>query len=165
MASNTQYDSVILKTSAGDITIELLKDKAPKTVKNFTDLAEDGFYDDTRFHRVIEDFMIQGGDPLSADLDQKEQWGTGGPGYTFDDEINDVKLTQGIVAMANRGPNTNGSQFFIVTAEATPWLDGKHTAFGRVTDGMDVVMEINARETDGRDRPVDDVQVNEVVLK
>ncbi len=155
---------VILKTNMGDITIELLADKAPKTVENFVKLAGSGFYDGTRFHRVIKDFMIQGGDPLSKDASKQQLWGTGGPGYQFADEINDVKLVRGILAMANAGPNTNGSQFFIVTTAATPWLDGKHTAFGRVTAGMDVVDKIEGTPTGAADRPTSDVIVEKVTI-
>ena len=136
-----------LHTNHGPIAIELFDDDAPKTVENFTKLARDGFYDGVIFHRVIPDFMIQGGDPTGT--------GSGGPGYTFEDEFNDNKVVRGALAMANAGPNTNGSQFFIVTTEAAPWLDGKHTVFGRVTDGMDVVDAISALETDARDRPHD----------
>ena len=120
-----------MSTNHGDITIELFDEDAPKTVENFKKLAADGFYDGLIFHRIIKDFMIQGGCPQGT--------GTGGPGYTFEDEINEHKAVRGSLAMANAGPNTNGSQFFIVTLEATPWLDGKHTVFGQVTDGMDVV--------------------------
>ena len=126
-----------LHTSMGAIAIELFDDDAPKTVANFKKLAGDGFYDGVIFHRVIPDFMIQGGDPTGT--------GSGGPGYTFEDEFNDHKVERGALAMANAGPNTNGSQFFIVTADACPWLDGKHTVFGRVTDGMDVVDAISGR--------------------
>ena len=123
-----------MTTNHGDIVLELFDEDAPKTVGNFRRLAEDGFYDGLIFHRVIPDFMIQGGCP--------EGTGTGGPGYTFEDEFNDHKVVRGALAMANAGPNTNGSQFFIVTTEAAPWLDGKHTVFGEVTDGMDVVDKI-----------------------
>lgn len=153
-----------IKTNLGIITIELLADKAPKTVENFVNLAGSGFYDGTRFHRVIKDFMIQGGDPLSKDVSKQQLWGTGGPGYQFADEINDVKLVRGILAMANAGANTNGSQFFIVTTAATPWLDGKHTAFGRVTAGMDVVDKIEGTPTGVADRPTSDVIVEKVTI-
>jgi cyclophilin family peptidyl-prolyl cis-trans isomerase len=136
-----------MHTSHGDIEIELFDEDAPKTVENFRTLAADGFYDGIIFHRVIPDFMIQGGCP--------EGTGRGGPGYTFEDEINDHKIVRGTLAMANAGPNTNGSQFFLVTNEATPWLDGKHTAFGRVTSGMDTVDAIEAVPTGAGDRPVD----------
>ena len=134
-----------MHTTHGAIVLELFDDDAPKTVANFRELSERGFYDGLIFHRVIPDFMIQGGCPQGT--------GTGGPGYEFEDEINDHKLVRGSLAMANAGPNTNGSQFFIVTLEATPWLDGKHTNFGQVTGGMDVVDKLEGLPTDGRDRP------------
>jgi cyclophilin family peptidyl-prolyl cis-trans isomerase len=140
-----------MTTNHGTITIELFDDAAPKTVQNFTDLAGKGFYDDLIFHRVIKDFMIQGGCPQGT--------GTGGPGYSFEDEFNDNKVVRGALAMANSGPNTNGSQFFIVTTDAAPWLDGKHTVFGEVTDGMDVVDKIEASETGPGDRPVQDAKI------
>ena len=145
-----------LHTNHGAIAIELYPGEAPKTVANFTKLAGDGFYDGVIFHRVIPDFMIQGGDPTGT--------GRGGPGYTFEDELNDHKVERGALAMANAGPNTNGSQFFIVTADACPWLDGKHTVFGRVTDGMDVVNDISGVDTDGADRPRQDVVIERVEL-
>jgi cyclophilin family peptidyl-prolyl cis-trans isomerase len=145
-----------IHTTMGAIELELFDDDAPKTVENFTKLSRDGFYDGVVFHRVIPDFMIQGGDPTGT--------GMGGPGYQFEDEINDHEIVRGTLAMANAGPNTNGSQFFIVTAEATPWLDGKHTAFGRVTGGMDVVDGISSTPTDGADRPVDEVSIERVEL-
>jgi peptidyl-prolyl cis-trans isomerase B (cyclophilin B) len=145
-----------LHTNHGPIAIELFEADAPKTVENFTKLAQDGFYDGVIFHRVIPDFMIQGGDPTGT--------GSGGPGYTFEDEVNDNKVVRGALAMANAGPNTNGSQFFIVTTEAASWLDGKHTVFGRVTDGMDVVDTISALPTDARDRPASDVVIERVEL-
>ena len=148
--------SATLHTNHGAIAVELFDDDAPKTVENFRTLAGDGFYDGVIFHRVIPDFMIQGGDPTGT--------GSGGPGYTFEDEPNDRKVVRGALAMANAGPNTNGSQFFIVTADACPWLDGKHTVFGQVTDGMDVVDEISALDTDARDRPRDDVTIERVEL-
>ena len=134
-----------METSAGDITLELWPDKAPQTVGNFVGLARQGYYDGLVFHRVIHDFMIQGGCPKGT--------GTGGPGYDFADEINDRKLVRGRLAMANAGPNTNGSQFFIVTAEATPWLDGAHTGFGRVIGGEDVVEALGTTATGPGDRP------------
>jgi peptidyl-prolyl cis-trans isomerase B (cyclophilin B) len=137
----------ILHTNAGPITIELFDDDAPKTVENFRKLASDGFYDGLIFHRVIPEFMIQGGCP--------EGTGTGGPGYTFEDEFNEHKGERGALAMANAGPNTNGSQFFIVTAGEAPWLDGKHTVFGRVTDGMDAVDAIESTPTDQGDSPLE----------
>ena len=145
-----------LHTNVGPIKIEFFDDDAPKTVENFRKLAGDGFYDGLTFHRVIPDFMIQGGCP--------EGTGTGGPGYEFEDEINDHKIERGALAMANRGPNTNGSQFFIVTTEAAPWLDGKHTVFGRVTEGMDAVDAIEGTETDGSDRPVEPQTIERVEL-
>ncbi len=145
-----------LHTNQGAIGVELFDDDAPKTVENFLSLARKGFYDGVIFHRVIPDFMVQGGDPTGT--------GSGGPGYTFDDEFNDHPVARGALAMANAGPNTNGSQFFIVTADACPWLDGKHTVFGRVTDGMDVVDAISALETDARDRPREDVVIERVEL-
>ena len=147
----------VLHTNAGPITIELHDDAAPETVANFRKLAEDGFYDDLTFHRVIPDFMIQGGCP--------EGTGTGGPGYTFDDEFNAHKVVRGALAMANAGPNTNGSQFFIVTTDEAPWLDGKHTVFGRVTDGMDAVDAIEGTETGGGDRPVEVQKIERVDLR
>jgi cyclophilin family peptidyl-prolyl cis-trans isomerase len=143
-----------IQTNKGTIEVELFHEDAPKTVENFMKLARDGFYDGVIFHRVIPDFMIQGGDPTGT--------GSGGPGYKFEDEFNDNKVVRGALAMANAGPNTNGSQFFIVTAEATPWLDGKHTVFGRVTSGMDVVDAIEAVETDARDKPLEDVRMESV---
>ena len=138
-------------TNHGEIRLELFDDDAPKTVENFRTLARDGFYDGLIFHRVIPDFMVQGGCPQGT--------GTGGPGYTFEDEINDHKVVRGALAMANAGPNTNGSQFFIVTAEACPWLDGKHTVFGEVRDGMDVVQAIESQPTDARDRPREEARI------
>ena len=145
-----------MHTNHGQIEVELFDADAPKTVDNFVKLSKDGFYDGLVFHRVIKDFMIQGGDPTGT--------GSGGPGYTFEDEFNDQKVERGALAMANAGPNTNGSQFFIVTADACPWLDGKHTVFGRVTGGMDVVDAISAIETDGSDRPRDEVTIQRVEL-
>jgi peptidyl-prolyl cis-trans isomerase B (cyclophilin B) len=145
-----------LHTNHGAIEVELFDDDAPKTVENFTKLARDGFYDGVIFHRVIPDFMIQGGDPTGS--------GMGGPGYTFEDEFNDHKVVRGALAMANAGPNTNGSQFFVVTAEATPWLDGKHTVFGQVTNGMDVVDTISSVETDSSDKPHEAVVIERVEL-
>jgi cyclophilin family peptidyl-prolyl cis-trans isomerase len=145
-----------LHTNHGPIEVELYDDDAPKTVENFRKLAQDGFYDGVIFHRVIPDFMIQGGDPTGT--------GMGGPGYAFEDEFNDHKVERGALAMANAGPNTNGSQFFIVTADATPWLDGKHTAFGQVTSGQDVVDAIQSVDRDGRDKPVEPVTMEKVTV-
>ncbi|HEX3511669.1 MAG TPA: peptidylprolyl isomerase [Solirubrobacteraceae bacterium] len=139
--------SATMQTSEGAITFELFEQDAPETVANFRKLARDGFYDGLTFHRIIPDFMIQGGCPSGT--------GTGGPGYTFDDEINEHKVVRGALAMANAGPNTNGSQFFIVTAQACPWLDGKHTVFGEVSEGMDVVERLEGLQTDAGDRPVE----------
>src|SRR5690242_9648001 len=148
--------SATLHTNRGAVEVELFDGDAPKTVENFRKLAGDGFYDGVIFHRVIKDFMIQGGDPTGT--------GTGGPGYTFEDEINDNKIVRGALAMANAGPNTNGSQFFIVTTAEAPWLDGKHTVFGRVTDGMDAVDSIEGADTDARDKPQDDAVIQTVEL-
>ena len=146
-----------LHTNQGAIAIELFDDDAPKTVENFVSLARKGFYDGVVFHRVIPDFMIQGGDPTGT--------GSGGPGYTFEDEFNDRPVERGALAMANAGPNTNGSQFFIVTADACPWLDGKHTVFGHVTEGMATVDAIEALPTGNRDRPVEPPKIESIELK
>ncbi len=145
-----------LQTNAGPIAVEFFDDDAPKTVENFRKLAGEGFYDGLIFHRVIPDFMIQGGCP--------EGTGTGGPGYTFEDEFNDHKVVRGALAMANAGPDTNGSQFFIVTTGAAPWLDGKHTVFGEVVEGMDAVDAIEASETDARDKPLEAKTIEKVEL-
>jgi peptidyl-prolyl cis-trans isomerase B (cyclophilin B) len=146
-----------MRTSEGPLTLELFEEDAPQTVANFKKLASDGFYDGVIFHRVIRDFMIQGGDPTGT--------GRGGPGYEFDDEINEHKIVRGALAMANAGPNTNGSQFFIVTTDEAPWLDGKHTVFGRVVEGMDVVDRIEGTETDAGDKPVDDIRIEGIDLE
>ena len=143
-----------MHTNHGPIELELYDSEAPKTVDNFVKLSRDGYYDGLIFHRVIPDFMIQGGCP--------EGTGTGGPGYTFEDEFNQHKVIRGALAMANAGPNTNGSQFFIVTTEAAPWLDGKHTVFGRVTSGMEVVDALEGLPTDGRDRPQEPATIDKV---
>jgi cyclophilin family peptidyl-prolyl cis-trans isomerase len=145
-----------LHTNHGPIEIQLFDEDAPKTVENFLKLSREGFYDGLTFHRVIPDFMIQGGCP--------EGTGTGGPGYQFEDEFNDHKVVRGALAMANAGPNTNGSQFFIVTAAAAPWLDGKHTVFGEVTSGMGAVDAIEGIETDARDKPTQPVTIERVEL-
>jgi peptidyl-prolyl cis-trans isomerase B (cyclophilin B) len=145
-----------LHTNAGAVTFELFDEDAPKTVENFRKLSADGFYDGLIFHRVIPEFMIQGGCP--------EGTGTGGPGYTFEDEINEHKVVRGALAMANAGPDTNGSQFFIVTAAEAPWLDGKHTVFGRVADGMDAVDAIESTGTDDGDRPLERQAIERVEL-
>src|SRR3954468_22176758 len=145
-----------LQTNQGTIELQLFDEDAPKTVENFKKLAQDGFYDGVIFHRIIPDFMIQGGDPTGT--------GSGGPGYTFEDEFNDHRVARGALAMANAGPNTNGSQFFIVTADACPWLDGKHTVFGRVIEGLDVVDRISKADADGRDRPKNPITIDRVEL-
>ena len=145
-----------MRTTEGVIVFALFDEDAPETVENFKKLAKDGFYDGLIFHRVIKDFMIQGGCPHGT--------GTGDAGYKFDDEINEHKLVRGALAMANSGPNTNGSQFFIVTADATPWLDGKHTVFGQVTDGMDVVDRIENMPTKGADRPIEPIRIANIEL-
>ncbi len=149
--------SALIQTSEGDIEINFFDDAAPNTVANFQKLAGEGFYDGLIFHRVIKDFMIQGGCPDGN--------GTGGPGYKFDDEFNDNKIVRGALAMANAGPNTNGSQFFIVTTAAAPWLDGKHTVFGEVVSGMETVDAIEASETDGRDMPVEPKMIERVEIR
>jgi cyclophilin family peptidyl-prolyl cis-trans isomerase len=153
---NARYAATI-ETSAGDIRLELWPDKAPETVGNFVGLARQGFYDDTIFHRVIADFMVQGGCPQGT--------GTGGPGYQFKDEINDEKLVRGVLAMANAGPNTNGSQFFIVTAPATPWLDGAHTGFGRVVGGEDVLEALGTTPTGPGDRPRETQRISPIRIE
>jgi cyclophilin family peptidyl-prolyl cis-trans isomerase len=145
-----------MTTNKGEIGIELFDADAPKTVANFVKLAGEGFYDGVIFHRVIRDFMIQGGDPTGT--------GMGGPGYEFEDEPNSQQVVNGALAMANSGPNTNGSQFFIVTADACPWLDGRHTVFGRVTSGMDVVEEIQSSAVDGGDRPLDEIRIESIAV-
>jgi cyclophilin family peptidyl-prolyl cis-trans isomerase len=145
-----------MNTTLGTIGLELFDDDAPKTVENFRKLASDGFYDGIIFHRVIPDFMIQGGDPDGT--------GTGGPGYTFEDEFNQHKVVRGALAMANAGPNTNGSQFFIVTIDSAPWLDGKHTVFGQVTAGMDAIDAIEATPTGRQDRPNDPPSIESIEL-
>ena len=146
-----------MHTNHGQIEVELFDADAPKTVDNFVKLSKDGFYDGLIFHRVIKDFMIQGGCP--------EGTGTGGPGYQFEDEFNDNKIVRGALAMANAGPNTNGSQFFIVTTDAAPWLDGKHTVFGRVTEGMEAVDSIEGTETGAGDRPVQDAVIERLEVR
>ena len=148
--------NVTMQTNQGTLELELFDADAPKTVENFLKLAGDGFYDGVIFHRIIPDFMIQGGDPTGT--------GMGGPGYQFEDEINKHPVERGALAMANSGPNTNGSQFFIVTADACPWLDGLHTVFGRVTSGMDVVNTIGTIDTDMQDRPLSEVRIESVTV-
>lgn len=157
---------VTLKTSMGDITLEMNRTNAPKTVENFITLAEKGFYDGIRFHRVIEGFMIQAGDPQSKDADKKSLWGTGGPGYKFDDELTGTETyPQGTLAMANAGPNTNGSQFFIVTASPAAPLPPSYTVFGKVTKGIDVALAIEKVQTESADRPVNDVIIEKVTVE
>jgi cyclophilin family peptidyl-prolyl cis-trans isomerase len=145
-----------IHTTQGAVSVELFDEDAPKTVENFTKLAGEGFYDGITFHRVIPDFMVQGGCPRGD--------GTGGPGYEFEDEENEHRVVRGALAMANRGPNTNGSQFFIVTTEAAPWLDGKHTVFGRVTGGMDVVDAMSEAPRDANDRPRETISIDRIDL-
>src|SRR6201995_3747008 len=145
-----------MSTSEGEISIELFDDAAPKNVENFKKLGSEGFYDGLIFHRVIKDFMIQGGCPQGT--------GTGGPGYQFEDEFNQHKVVRGALAMANAGPNTNGSQFFIVTADSAPWLDGRHTVFGQVTAGMDAVDAIEATPTGAQDRPLEPPVIESIEL-
>ncbi len=158
--------NAILKTNKGDIEIELNGDKSPETVANFIKLAESNFYDGVRFHRVIKDFMIQTGDPLSKDVANKKYWGTGGPDYKFNDELSgDEKYNQGTLAMANSGPNTNGSQFFIVTAVPGYPLPPSYTVFGKVTKGIDNVMVIQNVKTDGSDKPLEDVIIKSIEIK
>src|SRR3954449_59804 len=146
--------TAVMHTNHGDITIELFDEDAPKTVENFKKLAGDNFYNGVIFHRVIKDFMIQGGDPTGT--------GRGGPGYTFEDEFNDHKIVRGALAMANAGPNTNGSQFFIVTTDAAPWLDGKHTVFGEVKSGQEGGYDLEGLPTDGRDRPREEAKIEKL---
>jgi len=157
-----EYSKAIIKTSDGDIEVKFYPE-SPITVNNFMNLAKEGFYNNTKFHRVIQDFMIQGGDPLTKGTDTSV-YGTGGPDYRFADEFNTHKLVAGSLAMANSGPSTNGSQFFIVTATETPWLDGKHTNFGEVIKGMEIVKAIEGAETNSRDLPVKDIIVKGIEL-
>lgn len=158
-----EYSQAVIKTTDGDITVKFYASDSPLTVNNFLNLAQAGFYNGTKFHRIIKDFMIQGGDPLSKETDSSV-WGTGGPGYQFKDEFNSHKLVLGSLAMANSGPGTNGSQFFIVTAQETPWLDGHHTNFGEVVKGLDIVQKIGNVATGAGDRPVQDVVINSIEL-
>lgn len=155
---------IILHTNKGEVGIEMMEKDAPKTVGNFLKLARAGFYDGTTFHRVIKDFMIQGGDPQTKDDVLMARWGTGGPGYQFEDEIHaNNRNAVGAIAMANAGPNTNGSQFFINTADNS-FLDTKHTVFGRVVSGMEVVNAIQNVATEGPDRPVEAVVIEKVTV-
>ena len=167
MASEAAPKSAVIKTNMGDIEV-VFNDATPKAVENFVKLSREGFYNGTKFHRVIKGFMIQGGDPLSKDDAQSARWGTGGPGYTFSDEVSsNDRMDQGTLAMANAGPNTNGSQFFIITStQGTPWLSGKHTPFGRVTKGLSVALEIEKVRTSGSplDRPVQPVIVESITV-
>lgn len=162
MPENKQL--ITLETSLGNIELELYPEKAPKTVDNFVKLANAGFYENTKFHRVIKNFMIQGGDPYTKGEDTSV-YGTGGPGYKFADEHNDLQMVRGMIAMANSGPNTNGSQFFIVTIPEAGWLTGKHTIFGKVISGMEVVDKIEASKTNQNDLPIVPVVVNKVIVK
>jgi cyclophilin family peptidyl-prolyl cis-trans isomerase len=157
------FKGAVIKTNFGDIAVKFYAEASPIAVNNFLNLAKDGFYNGTKFHRVIKDFMIQGGDPNSKDSDWSND-GQGGPGYQFQDEINQHKLVKGSLAMANSGPNTNGSQFFIVTASSTPHLDGKHTNFGYVTNGLDVVEKIEKVAVNENDHPTEDVIINSIEL-
>ncbi len=145
-----------IRTTEGVIVLQMFDEDAPKTVENFRKLAADGFYDGLTFHRIIKDFMAQAGCPQGT--------GTGGPGYQFEDEFNEHKIVRGALAMANAGPNTNGSQFFIVTAEEAPWLDGKHTVFGEVIEGLDVLDRLNEVPTGGADRPLTPVYISSIDL-
>jgi len=163
--SYTGNPMAVMKTNMGEIKLELFVKDAPETVGNFIKLSNEKFYDGTRFHRVIKGFMIQGGDPNSKDDDWSND-GIGGPGYVFKDETNSNKIIRGVLAMANAGPNTNGSQFFIVTAQSAPWLDGKHTVFGKVVEGMDIVDKIENSATDKtkNDHPVENVTIESVII-
>jgi cyclophilin family peptidyl-prolyl cis-trans isomerase len=159
-----KFMNATLHTNKGDISIEFLPSQAPQTVENFTKLASSGFYDGVKFHRVIKDFMIQGGDPLTKDDSKQAMWGTGGPGYKFADEITAMnKNDEGTLSMANSGPNTNGSQFFI-NLRNNNFLDTKHTVFGRVTQGIDVVRAIEAVETNASDRPLEPIIIKNITL-
>ena len=165
MIIKTNAVNVLMKTNYGNIKLELFAKDAPETVNNFLKLSKSGFYDGVRFHRVIKGFMIQGGDPNSKDDDWSND-GTGGPGYAFNDEINSHKIIRGVLAMANAGPNTNGSQFFIVTTESAPWLDGKHTVFGKVIEGMDVVDKIENTAVDKLrgDHPIENITTESITI-
>ena len=165
MTIKTNIVNVVMKTNYGNVKLELFAKDAPETVNNFLKLSKDGFYDGVRFHRVIKGFMIRGGDPNSKDDDWSND-GTGGPGYAFKDEINSHKIVRGALAMANAGPNTNGSQFFIVTTESAPWLDGKHTVFGKVIEGMDVVDKIENTAVDKMrgDHPIENITIESIAI-
>lgn len=160
-----KYNFAILKTNYGDIKLKFYSADAPMAVNNFLKLASDKFYDGAKFHRVIKGFMIQGGDPFSKDDSMKDKWGTGGPGYKFKDELKGTeKYPQGTLAMANSGPNTNGSQFFIVTASPGYPLPSKYTVFGQVIEGMNVALKIENVKTEANDRPEENVIINNVEL-
>jgi peptidyl-prolyl cis-trans isomerase B (cyclophilin B) len=160
---SSQYSQAIIETSLGDITVKFYNQDSSNTVNNFLNLVKLGFYDGTKFHRVIKDFMIQGGDPNSKDDDWSND-GIGGPGYRFSDEFNDHKLVRGSLAMANAGPDTNGSQFFIVTAESTPWLDGKHTNFGQVISDLNIIDKIEGVKVNESDHPTEDIVIKSIEL-
>ncbi|MEA1929291.1 MAG: peptidylprolyl isomerase [Patescibacteria group bacterium] len=169
MTNNTENPIITLKTNQGDIQVELLADVAPKTVENFLKLSRDGFYDGTMFHRVIKNFMIQGGDPLTkSEPENLGIHGTGGPGYQFADEPNDVELIRGVLAMANSGPDTNGSQFFIVTAPVVDWLNvpdgGYHTPFGRVLTGIETIDKIEVVRVNDQSHPLENMTIEQVVV-
>ncbi len=165
LMNQTDKPTIVLETSHGSITIELFDEKAPNTVNNFISLAQDGFYDGTRFHRVIKGFMNQGGCPNSKDIALKNLWGMGDPGYKFDCEIHDENFNvKGTISMANAGPNTNGSQFFL-NAGNNDWLNRGHTVFGRVISGMDVVEKINSVQTGPRDIPIEEVVIIRAVVQ
>ena len=155
---------VVMKTNFGDIKLDLFSKDASVTVDNFIKLSKSGFYKGTKFHRVIKDFMIQGGDPNSKDSNWSDD-GTGGPGYIFKDEINQYKLIRGVIAMANAGPDTNGSQFFILTKDSATWLDGKHTVFGKVIEGINVVDKIENLKTNANDHPIEDAIILNIEIK
>lgn len=157
--------TAVFKTNQGEFTIDLEVEKAPKTAANFIKLAREGFYDGQKFHRIIDGFMIQGGDPLSKDESKRPVWGTGGPGYTFADEFGPgLTNASGTISMANAGPNTNGSQFFINVADNS-FLDGRHAVFGKVTSGMDVVLKVSKVQTGPNDQPAQDVILEKVEIK
>ena len=165
LSEYTPMTKAIIETNQGTIIIELDTENTPNTAENFKKLAASGFYNGTRFHRIIEGFMIQGGDPQSADISKKDFWGTGGPGYQFADEIKPTNNNSvGTISMANAGPNTNGSQFFINTADNS-FLNPKHTVFGKVTEGMDIVEKISQSPTDDRDRPLEDVIISKITIE
>lgn len=165
MPSKNMNRIAVFETNVGTFKVEMYEDKAPMTTKNFIDLVQRKYYDGTRFHRVIAKFMIQGGDPLSKDVSQKERWGTGGPGFRIDDEFGkELSNIKGTISMANSGPNTGGSQFFINVA-ANTFLDGKHAVFGKVIDNYELVEKISKVETDSGDKPIDDVIINKITIE